>query len=210
MSKKTLHKDDSVRQKLLDASVKVFAEKGFSQATTREISTLAGANVAAISYYWGNKEKLYKQVVKELIIERTKNYPLTAAMNESLSPEARLKKFIELFLRRLLGTGQSAWSSKIMVREMTHPTEAIKMVLSKLIKPTFEVLTSIIYAICGEAVPQDRVKQMAVSIISQCVFYFNVSNITDRLIKEELLPEFDLEQLVEHITKFSLSGLLHD
>lgn len=207
MKDRALDKDNAIRQRLVDAASKVFAEKGFSRATIREISMRAGANVAAISYYWGDKENLYKRVVEELVVDRARSHPLTSAMDERLPPEVRLKKFVELFLHRLLDTGRSAWSGKIMVREMIRPTEAITVVLDKLVKPTFEVLTSIVRAICGDEVPENKVKLAAVSIISQCVFYFNASNIIDMLVEKELLPEFDLEEAVDHITEFSLRGL---
>jgi TetR/AcrR family transcriptional regulator, regulator of cefoperazone and chloramphenicol sensitivity len=205
-----LDRENAVRQRLVDAAAKVFAEKGFSQATIREISMRAGANVAAISYYWRDKESLYKRVVEELIIERTQSYPLAAAMDESVPPEARLKKFVELFLHRLLDSGRPASSGKIMVREITQPTEAVTVVLDKLVKPTFDVLTSIVRAICGDGISEDRVKLAAVSIISQCAFYFNAGNIMDMLVEKELLPEFDLEEVAEHITEFSLRGLGRD
>jgi AcrR family transcriptional regulator len=207
MKNKTLDKENTVKARLVDAAAKVFAEKGFSQATIREICGRAGANAAAISYYWRDKKGLYKRVVEELIIDRTQNYPLTAAMDEMLPPETRLKKFIEVFLHRLLDTGRPAWSGKIMVREISRPTEAVTMVLDKLVKPTFEVLTTIVRVIIGDKVPEDKVKLAAVSIISQCVFYFNAGNIMDMLVEKEVLPEFDLEKVVEQITDFSLKGL---
>ena len=207
MIEKTVDREKAVKARLIDAAAKVFAEKGFSQATTREICSRARANAAAISYYWGDKEGLYKRVIEELIIDRTQNYPLSAAADELLSPEVRLRKFIELFLHRLLDTGRPAWSGKIMIREIIRPTEAVSVVLDKLVKPTFEVLTSIVRAIIGDQVPEDKVKLAVVSIISQCVFYFNAGNIMDMLVEKKLLPEFDLQEAVEHITDFSLKGL---
>jgi AcrR family transcriptional regulator len=207
MRDRDLDRENAVRQRLVDAAAKVFAEKGFSQATIREISMRAGANVAAISYYWRDKESLYKRVVEELIIERTQSYPLAAAMDESVAPEARLKKFVELFLHRLLDSGRPAWSGKIMIREITQPTEAVTVVLDKLVRPTFDVLTSIVRAIGGDGIPEDKVKLATVSIISQCAFYFNAGHIIDMLVEKELLPEVDLEEVAEHITEFSLKGL---
>ena len=46
------------RQQLLHAGLKLFAEKGFAKTSTREIALAAHANVASISYYFGDKEGL--------------------------------------------------------------------------------------------------------------------------------------------------------
>jgi TetR/AcrR family transcriptional regulator, regulator of cefoperazone and chloramphenicol sensitivity len=210
MSNKTLDKENMLRQKLIDVAAKVFAEKGFSHATIRDICMQADANIAAVNYYWGDKKKLYERVIEELIINKSRIYPLTEAMDDSLSPEERLRKFIELFLYRLLHSEQSSWSGKIMIREITQPTESITLVLDKLIKPTFEVLNSIVCAIQGDEVSQDKIKLAVVSIISQCVFYVNSANIMDKLVEKELLPEFKMKEVIDHITDFSLKALESD
>jgi AcrR family transcriptional regulator len=203
-------KEINLKQRLVEAAAKVFAEKGFSQATIREICGQAEANIAAVNYYWGDKEKLYERVIEELIVRASQSYPLNEAIDESQPPEARLKKFIELFLYRLLDSGRPAWTGKIMAWEMTLPTEAVTIVLDKLIKPTFEVLASIVRDIYGSDVSKEKVKLAVASIIAQCVFYFNAGNIMDKLEEKELLPEFHLEDVIEHITDFSLRALGRD
>jgi|WetSurMetagenome_2_1015567.scaffolds.fasta_scaffold332161_2 TetR/AcrR family transcriptional regulator, regulator of cefoperazone and chloramphenicol sensitivity len=202
MKNRTADKD-----KVISIAAEVFAEKGFEQATVREICKKAKVNIAAINYYWGSKEKLYKQVIEKLIIERTRVYPFTAAMDQSLPPQMRLRKFIELFLNRLLDSDRPAWSSKIMIREMFQPTEEVKMVLDKLIKPTYELLVSILGDIYTDKVAESKVRLTAVSIISQCVFYFYADRIMSRMVAKKMLPEFKIDEVVEHITKFSLQGI---
>jgi TetR/AcrR family transcriptional regulator, regulator of cefoperazone and chloramphenicol sensitivity len=207
MVENAIEKEHAVRQRLITAAAEVFAEKGFSQATIRKISSQAHANVAAVSYYWTDKKNLYIKVIESLIAERMQSFPLTAAMDESLPGKERLKKFIELFMRRLLKTDQPAWSSKIMVREMTEPTEAIRIVLDKLIKPSFDVLNSIVRAIYGRDIAETKVKLAVVSIISQCVYYFNTRNIMESMVDSDILPPFDLDEIVNHITEFSFKAL---
>ncbi|HQL88795.1 MAG TPA: TetR family transcriptional regulator, partial [Lentisphaeria bacterium] len=57
-------KDDKIenRDRLLAAGLKIFAEKGFSGATVREICDEAGSNIAAINYYFGDKVGFYQAV----------------------------------------------------------------------------------------------------------------------------------------------------
>ncbi len=48
------------KNKLLQAAIDIFGLKG--EVTTREITEKAGVNVAAINYYFGNKNNLLKEV----------------------------------------------------------------------------------------------------------------------------------------------------
>src|SRR4051812_27091301 len=48
------------RERLLQAAMRLFAAQGFSKTSTREIAQAASANVAAISYYFGDKAGLYQ------------------------------------------------------------------------------------------------------------------------------------------------------
>lgn len=53
------------RQNLLTCALKLFAEKGFAKTSTREIALAANANIGAISYYFGDKESLYRATFVE-------------------------------------------------------------------------------------------------------------------------------------------------
>lgn len=52
------------RKRLIDAAIQIFAVKGYDSASTREICRLAGANVAAIHYHFGDKATLYRQIFR--------------------------------------------------------------------------------------------------------------------------------------------------
>ncbi|WP_399680211.1 CerR family C-terminal domain-containing protein [Xenophilus sp.] len=53
------------RKRLLLAALRLFAERGFAKTSTREIAQAAGANLAAISYYFGDKAGLYAACFSE-------------------------------------------------------------------------------------------------------------------------------------------------
>src|SRR5262245_54165184 len=56
---------DPTEQRLLEAAGQVFAEKGFKAATVRDIVAKAGIkNIAAVNYYFGDKEKLYDAALR--------------------------------------------------------------------------------------------------------------------------------------------------
>lgn len=52
-----------VRDRLLDAAERLFAENGIAETPVRSITAEAGANVAAINYYFGSRDGLFQAVV---------------------------------------------------------------------------------------------------------------------------------------------------
>ena len=52
------------RQRILDAALAEFADKGYAGARVREIAQRAGVNTQLISYYFGGKEGLYNELME--------------------------------------------------------------------------------------------------------------------------------------------------
>lgn len=52
------------RQKILRIATRLFAQKGFSGTSVRDIVHAARVNVSAIHYYFGDKRKLYKETLQ--------------------------------------------------------------------------------------------------------------------------------------------------
>ncbi|SFI19568.1 TetR/AcrR family transcriptional regulator [Albimonas pacifica] len=52
------------RQRILAAAEQLFAERGVAGATMRAVTALAGANMAAVNYHFGNKDNLAIEVFR--------------------------------------------------------------------------------------------------------------------------------------------------
>ena len=71
----------TTENKIIMAANILFAQKGYSATTTRDIAKEAGTNLALINYHFGSKENLYKKVVREKLMI------LIGAMGPILSDE---------------------------------------------------------------------------------------------------------------------------
>lgn len=91
---------------ILSASLELFAMKGFSGVSTREIAHKSNANLSAISYHFGSKKGLYKEILLycfsfvESIIKSAPNNPLKALTHYALKMGElhRQKPFIARFI----------------------------------------------------------------------------------------------------------------
>ena len=58
------------------AAGEIFAERGFDGTTVRDICQRAGANIAAVNYYFGDKQRLYVEAVVQAHRWRMEQFPL--------------------------------------------------------------------------------------------------------------------------------------
>lgn len=84
---------------ILEIAETLFAEKGFDGTSIRDISKVAKINIAMVSYYFGNKEKL----LESLIIYKTAGLKiqLENLLEENLEPIDKINKLIELYINRI-------------------------------------------------------------------------------------------------------------
>jgi TetR/AcrR family transcriptional regulator, regulator of cefoperazone and chloramphenicol sensitivity len=194
------------RQRLLEAAGEVFAERGFRMATVRDICQRAKANLAAVNYHFGDKERLYAAVL-QYTFHCAEPYPLDLGLGAEASVEERLRAFIRSHLFSLLAAGRPAWHRKLIAREMAEPTRALDTVVDQMIRPEAEMLMAIVRDVLGHDAHPQRVWQCASSIIGQCLFYHHARPVILRLDPAQTFTPEAIEQLVDHITHFSLAAL---
>lgn len=69
----------TTKNKILDAAEQLFADKGFNGTSLREITGVAGVNLAAVNYHFGSKKELIKAVMSRYMDE------LSPALESALS-----------------------------------------------------------------------------------------------------------------------------
>lgn len=199
---------DATRDRLLEAAGREFAEKGFECARVRGICDRAGANVAAVNYHFGDKEKLYVAAVLEAHrcgFEFAAEHEAVA--EASGSPEERLRRFIRHFLSRVLAVHEpDDWRRLLITREMLHPTEASDILIREAIRPRFEQLLGILREFCPAA-DERRASALAFSVIGQCLHYKMARPMAERLIGDAGIEALDLDYLSSHIATFCLAAL---
>jgi TetR/AcrR family transcriptional regulator, regulator of cefoperazone and chloramphenicol sensitivity len=195
------------RQQLLEAAGQVFAEYGYRAATVREICLRAGANIASIHYHFGDKEKLYIEVLRYAHKRGADANPHLSNTDPKTPPEERLHAFVRSFLSQLLDAGPLSWDGKLIAREMVEPTPALDVVVDEQIRPMSKHVREIVRAIIGPNATEEAVRDGEFSVVSQCVFYHHCREVVSRLYPRHKLTGPEIDKLAEHITAFSLAGL---
>src|SRR2546423_870853 len=92
--------------RILDAAEEVFAEQGFSGASTREMARRARLPFGAMHYHWGSKRQLF-QAVCQRMIERTRE-TLIRNLQPGNSPGQIMDNMTDAFVDILIGNRNHA------------------------------------------------------------------------------------------------------
>jgi AcrR family transcriptional regulator len=196
---------DDTRQRLLEAAGAVFAQKGFQAATVREICARADANVAAVNYHFGDKERLYIETVRYAHTSGHGDSPLGPPTDAP--PEEKLRHYVHGMLSRLLDERRPAWHAALMTREMAQPSKACEELVESYIRANFEVLDGILQELLPEDLPAEERHLVGFSIVGQCIHFKVHRPIAALLVGEEELRGHHVERLADHITRFSLAAI---
>lgn len=199
---------EETKVRLLHAAGQVFAEQGFERATVRDICSRAQANIAAINYHFGSKDRLYQAALMFWGEESLQKHPPLLGLGADAPAEERFNAFVHSFLRRLFDPGRPTWHGQLMAREMITPTGALDQKIMQYVRPLVDLLTGLIRELLDPETATDvRVRQVVCGVMGQCLFYLHHRPVLDRLMPDQRFCADSLEQLADHITTFSLAGM---
>jgi AcrR family transcriptional regulator len=184
----------------------VFAEKGFRDTTVLDICDEAQSNVASVNYYFGSKEDLYAEVWKTAHQKTLEKYPPDYGANPDDATQERLKAFIRSLLHKIMDSGQLGSAGKILMMELTNPTEAIELVKRDSLEPIRKRMRGIMLELLGPDVPEQTRIFCVLSTINQCFGLGLRKGVMPPPLKAMKKQDL-LDELVEHIALFSLAGI---
>lgn len=194
---------DGTKERLLLAACQVFAAKGFSAATVAQICVEAEANIAAVHYHFGDKERLYEAAWQQAFTEALQVLThLDAQAKVEASPEDRLRHEISLRLKLLFVDGPPGWFSRIWLHELRNPGPQLTA-MQQIAQPFLVRMRQAIAPLMDCHADDPQTIPAAMSVMGQIVFVA----LNPELLESLVGTTIDSEQTLEHLVRFSLGGL---
>ena len=198
-------RDQATRLQIIEHAAALFAERGFTKVTVREICHAARANVAAVNYHFGDKLGLYRAVVRTAVDAMRETNELSVEAGRGATPEEQLRAYIHVFLSRMSERGRHSWIHKLMTREIEEPTEAFDDVIRDVIEPRFEYLSAVVAALTGLPATDVKVLRAVGSVQAQCLLF--ARPLPPRVRPAWRAAGTGLDDIASHIADFSIAGL---
>jgi AcrR family transcriptional regulator len=189
------------REQIIDAAMRVFAQKGFIRATNKDIAHEAGITPGLIYHYFENKEA----VLKAIIENRS-----PARVVRTLPPDAFEQPpavFLPCLIRQVLNVVEGEHFVQllhVLVPELVQHPELASSGVQALQQVT-HILSSYLETqmACGELRHADAMLTVQVLMGSVMGFVFR-----RQLLRDPLALAYSHEQIVEAVVDTVLHGLL--
>lgn len=127
------------RKEILDVGTKLFAEKGFENTTTRDISKAVGISNAALYYYFDSKEQLLYQALDETVRSGLERIGGIEQSDKSFSE--KLRAITDMYTKHYAGETDKV---KLLVHDQKSLTPEHKRMLNKKQREYLDVMVKIL------------------------------------------------------------------
>jgi AcrR family transcriptional regulator len=151
----------SCREWLPHAAGLLHAERGLDAVSTRELTSAAGANLAAFAYYFGGKDGLEQAVIAHVIdCSRERMGPIFARLGEEMAAAGEDRRrlarataaFVGDYLHASLPIGPENWVLTVVMRAMSERSDAH----DRLYEALFAPMLGTMHALAAAATGRDR------------------------------------------------------
>jgi len=198
------------RERLLDTAERLFAERGFRAVSVRVITSHAGCNVAAVNYYFGGKENLYREMFRRRLValREQRISSIRRAMAEAgsgASLELPLRAFTTAFLEPHLDQSGGRRLMRLFSRELLDPHLKAGTLQREVIEPVHSALVEAIQAVCP-GLDASAARRSIHSLVAQLVHVVHMRN-APGILRGAGREDFSFPAVVDHIVRFSAAGI---
>jgi TetR/AcrR family transcriptional regulator len=190
------------RARILKAAEQVFAEKGFSGATTSAVAEKAGLPKANVHYYFRTKEALYREVIGNIVDL------WLHALREFTEADDPAEVLTEYVRAKVMYSKKRPHASRIFANEIVHGAPVLKDYLATDLRNWVEE-KSLVLRRWEEMGKMDSVDphHLFFMLWASTQTYADFEVQISAVLGKRKLSDKDYEQAVETITHVVLKGL---
>jgi AcrR family transcriptional regulator len=168
------------RAALVQAALELFGRQGFDGTSTREIASLAQANIGSIAYHFGGKEGL-RIAAADFIVETIQTVAgqalgkgPDAALAEPADPaaaQAQLFAALERMVAFIVASPHAGEIVQFVLRELSHPTAALDRIYDGVFEPTHRRLCQLWEQATGEPAESEATRLTIFTLIGQVIYF---------------------------------------
>lgn len=169
---------EATRATIIEAAGQLFAQKGFSGVTVRDITKKANTHLSALNYHFRTKEALYREVLMEAC-QAASISPEERDYLAELDPKEALFVLVKAAIGHYAKQSASNWKLLIINRECWEPSPVFEEVVAAYFKPETEFITQIIGRIVNRPAESHEVRFAAIGLIGLLSLFGSYDHFTD-------------------------------
>jgi AcrR family transcriptional regulator len=190
------------RHQIVEAALRVFADKGYSSATTKDIAHEAGVTPGLIYHYFEDKRALLAAILVERSPAGIAAEALAAEGMDELDPRVLLPLLVTKLLERL-EAAENAGPFHVLMGEAMHDPE-----MKKLFNERTADVVKTLAAYLERQMERGRLRQLNPSLVAQLLLGSVMSCVIRRVLtRDPALTSYTREQIAATVADMVLGGL---
>lgn len=161
------------RDRILASAGKLFAARGYSGVSMRDLARAAKVNLGAINYHFGGKAALYHATVRRLIDDIGPLFgPILGRLGAGVGAARGdphilshcAAEFVQGLVSAVLGAQKMRWQMAFLMREFHQPSREFPLLLAERIGPMHDAVGGLAAAALGgdPQSPENRIRAAAI------------------------------------------------
>ncbi len=193
------------KEQILDAAMRVFAQKGFTRATNKDIAREAGITPGLIYYYFESKEAVFREIV-----EQRSPLRLIGAFSEemlALPPEQFLRYFIGRVLE-IIEDEQFIGIIRVLLPEVVHDEDSTSLQVVQTVRDVFQRVVMFLSSYLEAKMGGDALEHNEAQVAAQLLFSSVIGFLMRRqILRDPTVVEMTHEQIADVVTKAVLKSV---
>jgi AcrR family transcriptional regulator len=192
----------ATRDALLRAAQTLFAERGYDGTSIRAVTSLANANLGAVTYHFRSKDGLYEAVAESLV--RPMRERIVAESAAGGTPLER----IELLVRAVFEHLQANRDLPQFIIQLLAGSRPLPDVMAQMLRANHALMVEIIAAGQSDGtIRAGNARLMALSIIAQPIWLSIVRSALRQAIELDQDDQHTRAEIVDNAIRFIHAGL---
>ena len=208
MSKTPSHHSDT-KELLLETAEKLFIAHGYAGVSIRQLTEQTKTNVASVNYHFGDKNGLFSAFMAKRLSQITEEKLTLLKELSEQNPPPELEEILNKYIRSFFDSHYSCLDNdrfmQLIYHEMGPDAVTGDLVATSLIIPINQAFKQAIMQACPEL--EDKQASFCVSSITAQILHFIRSREILRKLRSPDQSQTFVEDVINHITQFSMRGL---
>lgn len=155
--------DTCARFRILSEATALFAARGYQSTSVRDITAAAEANVAAVSYHFGSKADLYREVLRQAM-----HCPGRAVEKGAVLQNLSRADWLSHLIAGIFDSFEAHQGSdlqRILAHEEAEPSGVLGPVLGDLLRPRHDALVATLASEAGCPVDHPAIHRIVKTLI---------------------------------------------
>jgi len=196
------------RERLFEAAVTEFSERGYSGASVRQICQRAKANLAAIKYHFGSKDGLYREVLRGAAAAFADRQELDDTGIATLSREKAVRQLIRQQLMALLRKDKTGRYLRVFAWENVSPSPVLRAFMASDEIPILSLADKIVRQFLPPSAPREEVLIATIWLVNQAAPFIRNRQLLSRAPFNLKLDRPFIDRLADNLSCLALGGLL--